>query len=308
MKKLLTNPVLMKELRGRMRGRRAMFILMMYLTLIGSVTLLIYLAFVASQPNMSPSWEEGNDIGKAIFLTVMTVALIQVCIITPSLTAGSIAGEKERQSFDVLITTLLSPWDIVLGKLSAAVAFAGLLVVSVLPLAGLSFLFGGVSGAELAIGMVGLLVTVFLYASVGLFWSTIMRSTLGATVMAQGTIILSLLGIPFFFVIMGALLDGIGWLNDLDDVAIFIYLVGAILCTHPFIALGMTEAAISSGEGLFFFTIDPGANDIWVPSPWLAYTFISLFLTAVFLFLSVRLLKPVDYRLSRRTQNKVTAS
>jgi ABC-2 type transport system permease protein len=306
MKKLLTNPVLLKELRGRMRGPRAFIILSIYLSLIGSVTLLIYLAFVSSQ-GMSPSWEEGNDIGKAIFLTVMTVALIQVCIITPSLTAGSIAGEKERQSFDVLITTLLSPWDIVLGKLSAAVAFAGLLVLTVLPLAGLSFLFGGVSGVELAVGMVGLLVTVVLYASVGMFWSTIMRSTLGATVMAQATIIFSLLGIPFLFIITGAFLDGIGWLNDFEDIAFFIYLVGAILCMHPFIALGMTEAALSEGEGVFFFTIDPGANDIWVPSPWLAYTFLSLVFTALFLVLSVRLLKPVDYRLSRRTRNKVTA-
>ncbi len=306
MKKLLTNPVLLKELRGRMRGPRAFIILSIYLSLIGSVTLLIYLAFVSSQ-GMSPSWEEGNDIGKAIFLTVMTVALIQVCIITPSLTAGSIAGEKERQSFDVLITTLLSPWDIVLGKLSAAVAFAGLLVLTVLPLAGLSFLFGGVSGVELAVGMVGLLVTVVLYASVGMFWSTIMRSTLGATVMAQATIIFSLLGIPFLFIITGAFLDGIGWLNDFEDIALFIYLVGAILCMHPFIALGMTEAALSEGEGVFFFTIDPGANDIWVPSPWLAYTFLSLVFTALFLVLSVRLLKPVDYRLSRRTRNKVTA-
>lgn len=296
---IVSNPVLVRELRGRMRGYRAMIIQTAYLAITSIATLLVYLAF-AGDASSSNQLETSREIGKAIFFTVVIVALAQVSIITQSLTAGSIAGEKERQSYDLLVTTLLSPWQIVVGKLVSALAFASLLVMSVLPLAGLSFLFGGVSATELAVAMFSLLITALLYASIGLFWSTVMRSTLGATIMAQATILLPLLGIPFLLFILATFGSSTGFFNNIEDEPMFIYFVGAILCSHPFIALGLTEAALLEDKNPFFFILDPGFMDILVPSPWLAYAFISLLFTALFLFLSTHMLKPVDYGLSRR--------
>ncbi len=296
---IVSNPVLVRELRGRMRGYRAMIIQTAYLAITSVATLLVYVAF-AGDVSTSNQLETSREIGKAIFFTVVIVALAQVSIITQSLTAGSIAGEKERQSYDLLVTTLLTPWQIVVGKLVSALAFASLLVMSVLPLAGLSFLFGGVSATELTVAMFSLLITALLYASIGLFWSTVMRSTLGATIMAQATILLPLLGIPFLFFILATFASGTGVFDKIENEPVFIYFVGAILCVHPFIALGLTEAALLEDKNPFFFVLDPGFMDILVPSPWLAYTFISLLFTTLFLFLSTHMLKPVDYGLSRK--------
>jgi ABC-type transport system involved in multi-copper enzyme maturation permease subunit len=246
-------------------------------------------------------FETGRQIGRSIFTTVMIMALAQVCIITPSLTSGSIAGEKERQSYDLLITTLLSPWQIVLGKLMSALSFALLLILSVLPLAGLSFLFGGVSGIELVLGMIGLMATAVLYASVGLVWSTLMRGTLGATVMAQGTVLLWLLGVPFLALIFGTIFVEHDFLNDFMDTPFAIYLVGIVLCSHPFIALGITQVQLSSGENPFFFTVDTvGGVDVLAPSPWLAYTVIALILTFVCLLISMRMLRPLHQGAGRQ--------
>ncbi len=301
--KIPANPVMISELRGRIRGARAMIILTIYLSLTGIITLLIYLAFASSLPFNQNDFEAGRRIGKAIFLTVITAALVQVCIITPSLTAGSIAGEKERQTYDLLITTLLSPWQIAFGKLMSALSFAFLLVLAVLPLAGLAFLFGGVSGIELIIAMIGLIMTAILYATVGLFWSTVMRTTLGATVMAQGMIILSLLGIPFIFSITGVMVSSArGW-NDPTESLIFVYSMGTLLSLHPFIALGLTEILLAQGENPFYFTFDSGQLSLLLPSPWLAYTLLALFLTILFLFLSVRMIRPVQYKPARRRRN-----
>jgi ABC-type transport system involved in multi-copper enzyme maturation permease subunit len=286
--------VLIKELRGRMRGNRAMIILTIYLSIIGIVTLLVYLAMVSRMSFGSSGFETGRMIGRSIFTTVMIMALAQVCIITPSLTSSSIAGEKERQSYDLLITTLLSPLQIILGKMMAALAFALLLILSVLPLAGLSFLFGGVSGIELVLGMIGLVVTAVLYAAVGLVWSTLMRGTLGATVMAQGTVLLWLLGVPFLALIFGSIFVEHDFFNDFMDTPLAVYLVGAVLCSHPFIALGITQVQLSSGENPFFFTMDIGQGvEVLAPSPWLAYTVIALILTLVCLFISMRMLMPL---------------
>jgi ABC-type transport system involved in multi-copper enzyme maturation permease subunit len=291
--RLLQNPVLARELRGRIRGTRALVLLVVYLLITGLVTLLVYAAVASSFSGGINNPEAGRDIGKGIFLTVMAATLIQVCLITPSLTAGTISGEKERQTYDLLITTLLSPLQIALGKLAAALAFAMLLIFAALPMAGLSFLFGGVSGAEMLIGIAGLVATAICYATVGLFWSTVMRTTLSATVMSLGTVILILIFIPFLFVV-GSLIGNA--FSGLPGVA-YVYGMGLMLSAHPFIALGITATSLANGDGPFLFEVTTNSGPLLVPSPWIVYLFITALLSLLFLVLSVRLLKPVQYDL-----------
>jgi ABC-type transport system involved in multi-copper enzyme maturation permease subunit len=286
----LANPVLARELRGRIRGNRALIILVIYLSITAAVTLLVYAAAAGSFAGGVNDPEAGRGIGKAIFITVMTASLIQVCVITPSLTAGAISGEKERQTYDLLLTTLLSPLQIALGKLASALAFAMLLIMAALPLAGLAFLFGGVSGAELLIGIAGLVVTAICYATVGLSWSSVMRTTLAATVMAQGTVILVLLIIPFLFVV-GSLLTSA--FNGLPD-AFYVYGMGLLLCAHPFIALGLTAASLAEGEGIFLIEVPSDIGQLPAPSPWIVYILVSALLTAIFLALAIRMIRPAQ--------------
>jgi ABC-2 type transport system permease protein len=286
--KLLANPVLARELRGRIRGNRALIILVIYLSIIAAVTLLVYAAAASSYRDGISDPEAGRGIGKAIFITVMVVSLIQVCIITPSLTAGTISGERERQTYDLLMTTLLSPLQIAIGKLSSALAFAMLLIFAALPMAGLSFLFGGVSGTELLIGVIGLIVTAVCYATIGLFWSSVMRTTLAATVLAQGSVILLLLAVPFFFVISSILLDAFSGTPG----RFYIYSMGLLLSAHPFIALGLSATFLAEGEGALLINVPYDQGDLLLPSPWLIYVGISALLTLICLFLAVRMLQP----------------
>jgi ABC-type transport system involved in multi-copper enzyme maturation permease subunit len=292
MQKLFANPVMIRELRGRMRGRRAMIMMTVYLTITSLVTLLIYLAVISSQMGMRDI-ETGRTIGKAIFLTVMTTTLVQVCLIIPTLTAGSIAGEKERQTYDLLLITTLSPLQIVLGKMMAQLAFAMLMIIAVLPLAGLAFVFGGVSGIELLVALIGLSVTALLYSAEGLYWSTMMKTTQGATSMAIGTVIMMLLVIPFLFVIISIIFDTN--FRNMNESAFYIYTIGTMLCLHPFIALGMTAASLSAGESLWIVSITSTNGEVLAPSPWLGYTLLALLLTLLLLFLSVRRVKPDEY-------------
>lgn len=287
---LLANPVLARELRGRIRGNRALIILVIYLSITAAITLLVYAAVASSFSGGINDPEAGRGIGKAIFLTVMTATLIQVCVITPSLTAGAISGEKERQTYDLLITTLLSPLQIALGKLTSALAFALLLILASLPMAGLAFLFGGVSGTELLIGVAGLVITAVCYATVGLFWSTVMRTTLAATVMAQGSVILVLLMVPFLFVVGSLLGDSFNG----SPGPLYVYGMGLLLSLHPFIALGITAASLAEGEGPFLIEIPSDVGQLPAPSPWLVYVALSALLTLVLLALAVRMIRPVQ--------------
>jgi ABC-2 type transport system permease protein len=284
----LANPVLTRELFGRIRGRNAWLILTGYLTIIGAITLLIYAVFVSSAMPSDP--ETALRIGKSIFFTVMTVSLIQVCFLSPSLTAGAIVGEKERQTYDLLLASLLSPLQIVTGKVLAAIAFALLLIMASLPIAGLALLFGGITGQEVFIGVVGLLITAIAYAAIGIFWSTVMRSTLGATVMAQGTVLVILLLVPFLYFVISLLIGAF----DGPPSPLYIYIMGTFLCLHPFIALGMTVGALESGNGPLLWQLSSSIGDLFVPSPWLVYTVLMIIVTIVCLGLALRRIQPAE--------------
>ncbi|WP_322488588.1 ABC transporter permease [Chloroflexus sp.] len=286
MRDLLANPVLTRELFGRIRGRNAWLILTSYLTIIGAITLLIYAVFANSASMNDPN--TARSIGKAIFFTVMTAALVQVCFLSPSLTAGAIVGEKERQTYDLLLASLLSPVQIVTGKLVSAIAFALLLIMASLPIAGLALIFGGVTAQEVLIGVVGLLVTAVSYAAIGLFWSTVMRSTLGATVMAQGTVIAILLLVPFLFFVISLLIDAFNG----QPTPLYVYTMGAFLCLHPFIALGITAGALETGSSPWLWEVPSSAGNLTVPSPWLVYASIAVIIAAVCLWLAIRGVQP----------------
>ncbi len=286
MRELLANPVLTRELFSRIRGRNAWLILTGYLTIIGAITLLIYAVFANSASMNDPN--TARSIGKAIFFTVMTAALVQVCFLSPSLTAGAIVGEKERQTYDLLLASLLSPAQIVTGKLVSAIAFALLLIMASLPIAGLALIFGGVTAQEVLIGVVGLLVTAVSYAEIGLFWSTVMHSTLGATVMAQGTVIAILLLVPFLFFVISLLIN----VFDGQPTPLYVYTMGAFLCLHPFIALGITASALEMGSGPWLWEVPSSVGNVTVPSPWLVYAAIAVIIAAGCLWLAIRGVHP----------------
>jgi ABC-type transport system involved in multi-copper enzyme maturation permease subunit len=292
------NPVLVKELRSRMRGPRAFVVLTVYLAVISVATLLLYAGFGASS---GADLNAGRRVGKALFLLIASVALIEVCVITPALTSGGIAGEKERETYDLLVASLLSPWQIIWGKLGAALAFALLLILAVVPVMSLAFLFGGVTLTEVLIALAGLITTAVAYATIGLFWSTIMRGTLGATILSLGSVILMVLFTPFLWV-TSTLIFARGSNMAMLRSALYIYGGGAFISTNPFIALGLTEAFLSNGDHPLYSVVRPGGRDFLVPSPWLVYIALSAFFTAVLLLVSIRLLRPLPETRVRRKQ------
>jgi ABC-type transport system involved in multi-copper enzyme maturation permease subunit len=65
-------------------------------------------------------------------------------LLTPGVTAGAIAEEKERKTLEFLLTTELRGHEIVLGKLLSRLAYMILLVLTGLPMLALLQLLGGV--------------------------------------------------------------------------------------------------------------------------------------------------------------------
>jgi hypothetical protein len=298
--RLLDNPVILKELRGRMRGRQAFILLTVYLALIAVLIGSIYL-FVVGQ-SASIGWDPSlrQTVGKVIFAAVVLLELLLVSFIGPGLTAGAITAEREHQTYDLLRTTLLSASSLVLGKLGSAFTYLFLLILTALPVQSLAFLLGGVGIGEMLVAGIMLVVTGLFFCTLGIFFSSYMQRTLTATVSSYGAILASFL----FIVIVILLMAYIETLTYSTSAVIgpvreylFSILTWFLISINPFLAAIFTEVILVEEQSLFFTTdVIPFANNgpVFLPSPWILYVVIYLFVTGLMIILSIQKVKRPD--------------
>jgi ABC-type transport system involved in multi-copper enzyme maturation permease subunit len=92
----------------------------------------------------SAEQSELSGFGETFLIAFLIVTQAAVLLITPVYAGGAIADEKERGGLDFLLTTPLSRWELVAGKLAARLTFVlGVVAVGV-PVLFLTLLFGGV--------------------------------------------------------------------------------------------------------------------------------------------------------------------
>jgi hypothetical protein len=198
------NPVTLKELRGRMRGVRAFAVIGVFLAMMGAFTVLLYLLSLSRLSGTAVV--ETGQLGRDLFRGVMALELALVILIVPSLTVSAVSGEREQQTYDLLATTLLPAPAFLMGKLSSALGYVGLLVLSAVPLQSVAFLFGGISALEVLLGVVGLMATAFILATLGLWMSATQERTLNATVRVYTLTLGWLFGVPLLMGLVNALL------------------------------------------------------------------------------------------------------
>ena len=288
--------MLAKELRGRMRGARAFVVLTIYLLFLTAFTLLLY--FIAK---LAVSSNPTTPAGKTVFLGLVAFELGLVCFLAPSFTAGVISGERERQTYDLLMTTPMPLPLIVTAKLFSALAYVFLLIIAALPLMSVSLFLGGVAPEEVLIAFVMLCASALSFGTIGLCFSAWVRSTIGAAALAYGAMLLPVVALP---IVGGAaassLLIALQGTNISTNMQlVFYYLGGFTMSLNPFIAGGLTEALIMNNQSLFFSTMPgPAGGRVFVVGPWLIYTVMSLIFSVLFFLLSLRLARPT--RTSRR--------
>lgn len=193
------NPVLAREVTQRMRGRQAWVVLLLYLATLAIILRLVYGAILDDPAFNGSDALAAASAGRAIFHWLLFFMLALVCFIVPGITAGAIAGERERQTLVSLQVTLLKPSAIVSGKLLASLAYVLLLVVATLPLVGVTFVIGGVGLAEVVAGMAMVVLTAFALAAVAVACSALFRRTQGATVTAYALTVLLVVGTFAFY-------------------------------------------------------------------------------------------------------------
>lgn len=187
--KLFANAVLAKELRSRMRIWKTPALLVVYLLLLG----LIGWGIIAIMSLSSPRFMEPES-GLYLYTALAMFQLGLITLIAPALTVAQVSGERDRQTFDLLLTTRMTNFGIIAGKFGAALAFMLLMIIASVPIYSLVFLFGGVSLKHLGLTFLLFVAVTLVYGAIGLTASVLFRRTQGAVVASYALVLFFLAG------------------------------------------------------------------------------------------------------------------
>jgi len=197
--------IIVKELRGRMRGRRAFIVMTIHVLLL---TLLAWMFQRLNEENLGNQSLGGQatyasaSVGRGIFVGLMMLQTLMVAVLAPAATAGAISSEREHQTLELLAVTPISSLAIVLGKLLSALAWVFILILASIPVTALVFVFGGVAPDDMLRAYLVLFATVIGLGSVGIFFSALTRRTGASTGLTFVTTLVVVVGSIFLWIFL----------------------------------------------------------------------------------------------------------
>lgn len=175
----MLNPILSFSATRRMRSWKTMAIALAYLLVMLGTALLIMGRLFGDGVSMYTLRS-----GVSCYQIMMILQFALILLIAPAMTSGAIAGERERQTLELLLVTNTRSLRIVWGKAMESFALLLLLIVCGLPAMCLTLIAGAVTLPQILLGELFLAVTAFAAVCVGVFSSTVARSTVGSSVMS----------------------------------------------------------------------------------------------------------------------------
>ena len=190
---LISNPVLQRELLVNLRKPRAFGLLLMYQVLLAAV---VYFAWPTDNVRLDLSDSSSSSVlVDLVFLGQYVLA----ALMAPSFAAGSIAGEKERMTYEMLLASPIRPESIVLGKLVAALTHLAVLIFASLPIVMLCLPLGGVSFYEVLAAYLALIASVITFGMISVAAGSFFSRTSSALVVSYLMILpLALMGVLFW--------------------------------------------------------------------------------------------------------------
>ncbi len=178
---------------------------------------------ILKQAKLQVQFQQNPDILAQINLNEMLVA--QVVSFTfflflftmPGITMGSVAEERKQGTFELLFTSPISTWQIVLGKLLACFIFFFAIVACQLIFLTVVFAFGNPEVGPVISAYLGLGLTALFIVSVGIFTSSLTQNQFIAYLSAV-------------FILLGFLM--IGWASKVVPGNLSTFFEAASIQTH----------------------------------------------------------------------------
>lgn len=298
--KIRLNPIVKKDLQVAARSMRLSWGLFAYEAVL---TLAFLLALLVIQEESSYIYYSNNNIYSYLVYLFPVVAIVQVCIvalIVPIITASSISGEKERQTFDIMMTTCMSPFSIVVGKVTSAVIRILFFVVASTPIMALSFVVGGMSWMNLFYYVLTIILLSIFAGSIGIFCSAFCRKSISAVIMSFAIcfVIYGLTYVPMFI----STIFGGGYIGE----SMLLLLFNPTMFFEEFFALIMSgstliDSTMFSRNDVGFITYYVVQGNVWMFASVVAI----LLLSFVFMLVAAWKINPMNSGSGRKAKKKV---
>lgn len=185
---MFRNPVCRKEMRLSVRSKKTMIGLFAFNAILALIAIVAYYGMFGVQGGKYYTTVDFSQVVR-LYAVIALMEMGMIAFVIPSVTANTIAGEREKQTLEILLTTRLTPWQIVFGKLIASISTVLLYIISSMPILCIVFSIGGVTVLDMLQVLLYIFVLAIYIGSFGILCSSIFKKSSIATVYTNGMLI-----------------------------------------------------------------------------------------------------------------------
>ncbi len=243
--RLRINPILKKEM---VVGSRSMKMSWAIMAVCGILTAIVVFILLIN------SYTSSSGIGYSYRSLVVLFPVLGctecglLSLMIPVITSGSISGEREKQTLDIMLTTPVSPMSIVTGKLWSAMMIVMMYMIASVPVMAIAFILGGLSWINL-FGLFIMLLYLGIYVgSVGIFCSSFVKKSIAATILTivigVGILVGTTLVYYIGFIIINAYKVSTGNAFDTELGPVFVFLFNPYSPIFDFMVRALSDSSI----------------------------------------------------------------
>ena len=185
------NPVLRNESKIAVRSIKFTLMIFAYIAVL-SVAVMIYYSSVNEAIFSNGLYLESSK----LFYVVMAIGqAVLLLFIVPALSSTSICSEREKQTLDILLSSKLTPIQIIIGKVSASSLRVIILIISTMPLYAIGSLTGVIKISNILELIVFFIVNTIFVSSIGVFVSTYIKTSKVSTALSYALVLFIYIGI-----------------------------------------------------------------------------------------------------------------
>ena len=185
------NPVLRNESKIAVRSIKFTLMIFAYIAVL-SIAVMIYYSSVNQQVFSNGLYLQSSK----LFYVVMAIGqAVLLLFIVPALSSTSICSEREKQTLDILLSSKLTPFQIIIGKVSASSLRVIILIISTMPLYAIGAIIGVVKISNILSLIVFFIVNTIFVSSIGVFVSTYIKTSKVSTALSYALVLFIYIGI-----------------------------------------------------------------------------------------------------------------
>lgn len=168
------NPILIKDMKVRARIVKIPIFVMVYNAVLAFIAIVM---LVSSADTFGTSGRPDYRVMNEVFAGMGMVQCALIILVTLIVAAGGFSNEREKGTLDILLMTPVRTWELVNGKLIAAILTGFIFTFSSLPIMALGTIYGGTDVMDIVYLQCILLILSVTAASIGLLCSSISKKT-----------------------------------------------------------------------------------------------------------------------------------